>query len=185
MKSSLSMVKCLLLFTRFCRDKISSRDELIPVKKTGMKFPPGMKKRRVNTLHKKCPYSELFWSALFPHFPAFRLNKERSGVSPTTDTFYAITLHPRMKLKWACFCFFKTKIDVCIQICFLKLTCLNIMRVWVFEHNECMSGLSKKSEVRKEKGWGQQVKKSKMLKHFYYFYYFLCEVYKKVNFILL
>ena len=33
------------------------------------------------------------------------------------------------------------------------------MRVWVFEHNECMSGLSKKSEVRKEKGWGQQVKK--------------------------
>ena len=46
MKSSLSMVKCLLLFTRFCRDKISSRDELIPVKKTGMKFPPGMKKRK-------------------------------------------------------------------------------------------------------------------------------------------
>ena len=27
MKSSLSMVKCLLLFTRFCRDELSSRDE--------------------------------------------------------------------------------------------------------------------------------------------------------------
>ena len=27
MKSSLSMVKCLLLFTRFCRDEISSRVE--------------------------------------------------------------------------------------------------------------------------------------------------------------
>ena len=27
MKSSLSMVKCLLLFTRFSRDEISSRDE--------------------------------------------------------------------------------------------------------------------------------------------------------------
>ena len=27
MKSSLYMVKCLLLFTRFCRDEISSRDE--------------------------------------------------------------------------------------------------------------------------------------------------------------
>ena len=27
MKSSLSMVKCLLLFTRFCRDQISSRAE--------------------------------------------------------------------------------------------------------------------------------------------------------------
>ena len=36
MKSSLSMVKCLFLFTRFCRDEISSRDE----KK---------EKRRVNT----------------------------------------------------------------------------------------------------------------------------------------
>ena len=43
-KSSLSMVKCLLLFTRFCRDEISSRDELIPVKETGMKFHTGMKK---------------------------------------------------------------------------------------------------------------------------------------------
>ena len=51
-KSSLSMVKCLLLFTHFCRDEISSRDELIPVKKTEMKFHPEMKKkkkRRVNT----------------------------------------------------------------------------------------------------------------------------------------
>ena len=36
MKSSLSKVKCLLLFTRFCRDEISSRDQK-------------MKKRRVNT----------------------------------------------------------------------------------------------------------------------------------------
>ena len=43
------MVICLLLFTRFCRDEISSRDELIPVRKTAMKFHPGMKKRRVNT----------------------------------------------------------------------------------------------------------------------------------------
>ena len=45
MKSSLSMVKYLLLFTRFCRDEISSRDELIPVKKTETKFHPGMKKK--------------------------------------------------------------------------------------------------------------------------------------------
>ena len=50
MKSFLSMVKCLLLFTRFCRDEISFRDKLIG--KTGMKFHPGMikrKKRRVST----------------------------------------------------------------------------------------------------------------------------------------
>ena len=45
-KSSLSMVKCLLLFTRFCRDEILSQDELIHLKKTGMKFHPGMKKRK-------------------------------------------------------------------------------------------------------------------------------------------
>ena len=53
MKSSLSVVKCLLLLTRFCRDETSYRNELIPVKKTGMKFHPGMKKRKkdVETLH--------------------------------------------------------------------------------------------------------------------------------------
>ena len=28
-------------------------------------------------VHKKCPYSELFWSAFFPHFPAFGPNTER------------------------------------------------------------------------------------------------------------
>ena len=33
------------------------------------------------TLRKKCLFSELFWSALFPHFPAFGLNTERYGVS--------------------------------------------------------------------------------------------------------
>ena len=57
MKSFLSMVKCLLLFTRFCRDEISSRDKLIAVKdrdeissgddkkkkKTCKHFRPGMK----------------------------------------------------------------------------------------------------------------------------------------------
>ena len=47
-KSSLSMVKCLLLFTRFCRDEISSRDELVLVRVrlhvTETKFYPGIKK---------------------------------------------------------------------------------------------------------------------------------------------
>ena len=28
------------------------------------------------TLRKKCPYSELFWAAFFPHFPAFGLTTE-------------------------------------------------------------------------------------------------------------
>ena len=51
MKSSLYMVKCLLLFTLCCRDKILSPNELIPVKKKEMEFLPGIKKqkkRRVN-----------------------------------------------------------------------------------------------------------------------------------------
>ena len=34
-----------------------------------------------NTLRKKCPYSELFCSTVFPHFLAFGLNTERYGVS--------------------------------------------------------------------------------------------------------
>ena len=60
------------------------------------------------TLRKKCLYSELFWSAFFPHFLAFGPNTERYGVSlllgpnarkcgkmrtritPNTDTFYAV-----------------------------------------------------------------------------------------------
>ena len=33
------------------------------------------------TLRKKCPYSGLFWSSFFPHFPAFGLNTERYSVS--------------------------------------------------------------------------------------------------------
>ena len=31
------------------------------------------------SLRTKCPYSELFWSAFFPHFPAFRLNTPNAG----------------------------------------------------------------------------------------------------------
>ena len=31
-------------------------------------------------LHKKCPYSVLFWSTFFPHFPAVGLNTEEYGV---------------------------------------------------------------------------------------------------------
>ena len=31
------------------------------------------------TLHKRRPYSELFWSAFFPHFPAFGLNTGKYG----------------------------------------------------------------------------------------------------------
>ena len=39
------------------------------------------------TLRKKCPYSELFWSAFFPHLPAFGLNTQRQCVSCYLSVF--------------------------------------------------------------------------------------------------
>ena len=35
-----------------------------------------------------CPYLELFWSAFFPHFPAFGLKTERYGVSVRIQSEY-------------------------------------------------------------------------------------------------
>ena len=48
----------------------------------------------VFSLRKKCLYSELFWSAFFPHFSAFGLNirKIRTRITPNTTTFYAVNL---------------------------------------------------------------------------------------------
>ena len=67
------------------------------------------------TMHKKCPYSEFFWSIFFPYFPAFGLNRDqnnseyghfcispysvrmrenagkiRNRITPNTDTFYTV-----------------------------------------------------------------------------------------------
>ena len=55
------------------------------------------------TLRKKSPYSELFWSSFFPHFPTFGLNTERYSVrmrenagkmrtriTPNTENFCAM-----------------------------------------------------------------------------------------------
>ena len=47
MKLSLSMVKCLLLFTSFCRNEISSRDELIPVKNRWNFIPEWKKEKKM------------------------------------------------------------------------------------------------------------------------------------------
>ena len=52
MKSSLSIVKCLLLFTRFCQDEISSLDE-----RQGWDFIPGWKKEK-----KTCKHFILGWN---------------------------------------------------------------------------------------------------------------------------
>ena len=37
---------------------------------------------------KKCPYSVLFWSAFFPHFPTFGLNVERYRLSLRIQSEY-------------------------------------------------------------------------------------------------
>ena len=57
-----------VLFTRFCRDEISPRDELIHVKKTGMKFHFGIKKkkkRRINTSSRDENLKRAFFFLIF------------------------------------------------------------------------------------------------------------------------
>ena len=64
------------------------------------------------SLRKKCPYSELFWTAFFPHFPAFRLNtpylsvfssnagkcrKKADQNNSETDSLYAVI---NLNLPW-------------------------------------------------------------------------------------
>ena len=85
------------------------------------------------SLRKKNPYSELFWSAFFPHFPAFGLNtsispysvrmqknavKMLTGITPNTESFYAgfhvaifscytlVTLHFSRITAFSCWFFF-------------------------------------------------------------------------------
>ena len=53
MSLSLSLMKCFLLFARFRRDEISSRDELIRAKKTGMKLNPGALLQKVKSRKEK------------------------------------------------------------------------------------------------------------------------------------
>ena len=66
-------MKYLSLFTPFCRDEISSGDELIPAKKTGMKFHPGIKKGK-----KRCethnPRIEFYNGHVFTRFLTHILN---------------------------------------------------------------------------------------------------------------
>ena len=47
----------------------------------GPYFPVfGLNIKRLKSLRKKSPYSELFWSTFFSDFPAFGLNTERYGL---------------------------------------------------------------------------------------------------------
>ena len=77
---------------------------------------------QVESLRKKCSYSELFWSAFFPHFPAIWLNtkrylilrispysvrmqenagKMRTKINPNTDTFNAVPLLRQItRIRW-------------------------------------------------------------------------------------
>ena len=78
-------------------------------------------------------------------------------------------------LKWVRFFII---FDVCSQIFFPKLTCLKIMTVWIQWNT---SPLYKKWSP-KRKRMRTTSKQSKMLKHFYYFFHFLWEVYKRLKF---
>ena len=57
-----------------------------------------------DTLRKKCLYLELFWSAFFPHFPAFQKIQEkdilylRSENVATYDSNYLITIVKLLQL---------------------------------------------------------------------------------------
>ena len=77
MKSSLFMVKFLLLFTRFHQDEISSRNELIPVKKTEMRFHHGMKKKKRRCVNTKHNFASFFTHLLnmLSNFNMFKHNE--------------------------------------------------------------------------------------------------------------
>ena len=62
----------------FSLDKIRSKPKAI---KISVPCCLPVEKFVLLTLRKRCPYSELFWSAFFPHFPAFGLNTERYSLS--------------------------------------------------------------------------------------------------------
>ena len=115
-KSSPSMVKWILLFTRFCRDQTSFPDELIPVKKAGMKIPPGMKKRHKRLEDTSSRDEILKWTCFVFLFLTYQCTKNEVLVTFTEEILNG-------KLRFLC--------SVCVQICFSRLTCLNIMKVWI------------------------------------------------------
>ena len=58
-------------------------------------------------LRKKSSYSELFWSAFFPDFPAFGLNTERywirkirTRIIPNTESFCAVSSNSKTGTRW-------------------------------------------------------------------------------------
>ena len=77
-------------------------------------FPTPRLKSEAFALSKKSSYLELFWSAFFPHFPAFVLNTERyfspyvvrmrenagktPRITPNTSTFYAVLFRDKFSL---------------------------------------------------------------------------------------
>ena len=77
MNLSLSMVKCLILLTRFCRDEISFWDKLMPVKKQ-TKFHSRMKKRKKRHVGMKFYNEHVFlcmYSDILSKFNMFECNE--------------------------------------------------------------------------------------------------------------
>ena len=89
----------------------------------------------------------------------------------------------KISMFFFCFLFFVFFFifDVCIQICFPKLTCLNIVGVWIQLN---IRPFHKKWSPKRKK-MRITSKKSKTSKHFYYFFIFFGKFTKDWNFILL
>lgn len=76
-KSSLSIMKCLLLFIRFCLDKMSSPDELIHAKKTE-KFIPGWNFKMNMFLNFWRMYLDMLSKVnMFKHYESMKMMKHR------------------------------------------------------------------------------------------------------------
>ena len=72
------------------------------------------------TLRRKCSYSELFWSAFFPYFPAFGLNTERYRVSLCIQSKWGKMWEkcgPEQLRIWTLF----TQCQVQIKLCYWKI----------------------------------------------------------------
>ena len=76
---------------------------------------------RLCTLRKKCPYSELFWSAFSRIWTEYgeilciqsECGKMRFGITPNMDTFYAVVITEKLKYFGRIKCYLQS-----IHLCF-------------------------------------------------------------------
>ena len=72
------------------------------------------------TLRKDYPYSELFWSAFFPHFPAFRLNTKIYGVRLWFYVFVNPQIYNHYIILEVIICYHENIINTCYYCSFFR-----------------------------------------------------------------